>query len=659
MLETMWESRRQDLLDLISPFIIYAVAKVTSPGEVVAEEKALEIVRNEFGYSDMPVTIVRRALRRQRKYFRKENGTFILKRDLDAYVQDIEKRRDDCEKKIEVLGEELESFLEEHIQGKKLGSKQKRLYRKNTVDQAISDLQGFFTRNGAFLGTNQLVEHWDDLGSVETDYYIAQFLYEKKEEGAKEYGYVLDLVKGYFLQSAIYLQADNGSLTSATYKNVAFYYDTPFLLRLLGFKTEEDEKSAVELHNSLKSQKGRFYYFPQTQSEIERILLAYEKNIGHTSAVTLERFDEKHYQSNAVDRVRRTWESRLNSLFDTKPAPVPEYHKDTNGKIDSDFIINDNDLKNNLKEHIKWRSDEAMNADIESVIGINKLRENIQSEEIEHCKAVFVTTNNALATVVNDYYRRNISDSSFPLLITDSDLAALTWIKCGTRSDLPERQLLRNAYMATQPAPELFEKFGRTLDQMQKEGTIDPDLAIIIRSSGYAKKELLFSSFDGLTDEGIDEDYVSQIAEKLRTDFSKDARSDERQKAIDREKEHQHKLLENADKSARDFAEKKKKDQLKWSRRIASIITIIISIITLAGLIASLIGSFTRNGIIVTVLMAFMILSAISTIDTIRGKGKVIDRALIRLANRKYDKVYKAKRAEYMPLATGSFGRLI
>lgn len=653
MLETMWESRRQDLLDLISPFIIYAVAKVTSPGEVVADEKALEIVKNEFGYSDMPLTIVRRVLRRQKKFFRKENGEYILKSNLDSYVQDIEKRRDDCEKKIEVLGQELESYLEEHIQSKKLGRK-RQSYRKNTLDQAISDLQGFFTRNGIFLGTNQLVEHIDEFGSVETDYYIAQFLYKKKDEGAKEYGYVLDLVKGYFLQSAIYLQADNGSITSATYKNVAFYYDTPFLLRLLGFKTEEDEKSAVELHNSLKLQKGKFYYFPQTQSEIEGILWAYEKNIGHTSAITLERFDEKHYQSSAVDRVRRTWERKLNSYFDTKRAPVPEYHKDSNGKIDSKFVIDDNDLKNNLKEHIKWRSDEAMNADIDSVVGINKLREGAQSEEIEHCKAVFVTTNDTLARAVNEYYRDNINDTSFPLLITDSDLAALTWIKCGTKSDLPERQLLRNAYMATQPAPELFEKFGKILDQMQEEGTIDSDLAIIIRSSGYAKKELLFSSFDGLTDEDIDEDYVSRITEKLRADFSKDARDDERQKAVDREKEQQHKLLENADKSARDFAEKKKNNLLKWCRRIISIFTIIISIITLVGLILSLVGSFSKNLISITALAAFMILSAVSAIDTIKGKGKAIDKLLIRLANRKYDKVYKAKRAEYIPLAAGN-----
>ena len=47
MLETMWKTRHQDLLDLISPFVYYAVAKVCSPKENIDQKRVLDIVRSE------------------------------------------------------------------------------------------------------------------------------------------------------------------------------------------------------------------------------------------------------------------------------------------------------------------------------------------------------------------------------------------------------------------------------------------------------------------------------------------------------------------------------------------------------------------------------------------------------------------------------------
>ena len=148
---------------------------------------------------------------------------------------------------------------------------------------------------------------------------------------------------------------------------------------------------------------------------------------------------------------------------------------------------------------------------------------------IEHCQAIFVTTNKTLAREANNYYKRNVCENTFPLLITDTDLAALTWVKCGSVVDLPERQLLRNAYMATQPMPEMIEKFTQVLDQMQTEGKVTESIAVAIRSSRYTKKELLFSSFED--PEAINENLILKIEEELRKEFSENARNDERQKA--------------------------------------------------------------------------------------------------------------------------------
>ena len=642
MLETMWKTRHQDLLDLISPFVYYAVAKVCSPKENIDQQRVLDIVRSEFGYSDMPPTVVERVLKRNPQFFQKEYGYYKLKKNLDKEAEDIEKRRDDCEKKIQTLGNQLSPYLENHI----------KVHRRYTLDRAISALQGFFSRQGVFLGTNQLEEHPIAANRWEEDYYIAQYLFEKRDVHAIEFEYAIDLVKGYFLQAAIYLQSCNDNIISSTYKNVSFYYDTPFLLRLLGYKTSEDERSAIELHKALEKQKGSFFYFPQTQHEVDGVLNAYQRDIGHYTAVTLEGLDERRFSASDVHRLKLTWEAKLNSTFKASLAARPEYPKNSDGTIDDHYLINENELANLLKKKIYWRTQESMDADIESVLGIHKLRGDVQSEEIEHCKAVFVTTNTKLANEVNKYYRKNVNANTFPLLITDSDLAALTWIKCGSVGDLPERLLLRNAYMATQPTPEMLEKFSQVLDQMQSEGEITSEVAVAIRSSRYASKEVLFATFEG--EEGIGENLVLKIEEKLREDFSNDAREDERQKADKQRKTEKHKRLENADKQARTVASEARNAQLSRDRNIVTWAGCFCIIAAIIGLCYSLFGLQTQNAILIIGIIVFAIISVLSIIDTSKGKEKAIDSYLVRRANKKYNKIFIEKQKEYRAIAEGA-----
>ena len=486
---------------------------------------------------------------------------------------------------------------------------------------------------------------------METDYYIAQYLYEKRDAHAIEFEYVIDLVKGYFLQSAIYLQAENGNVVTSTYRDVNFYYDTPFLLRLLGFKTIEDENSANELHISLARQKGNFYYFPQTQSEIEGILSRYQKGYKRSNQYTLEGLDEKKYTPSSVERLKKTWESKLQYSYNTELAQRPEYPLKYDGTIDERCVIDESELAEFLRNNIFWRTDEAMDADLESVIGIHKLRKNIQSGEIEHCKAIFVTTNTALANAVNKYYRENINDKAFPLVITDTDLAALTWIKCGSVGDLPERQLLRNAYMAMQPAPEMLEKFSNILDQMQSEGKITSEIAIVLRSSSFVKKEVMFASFAG--EEGINEDLVNEIEKKLREESSKDAREDERRKAERQRQQEQHERIAKAYRQARMKALDIKNSKLACWKKIAVGVSVILFLFTTVGLIVSIVSVKPNNLFVAGALFVFAIISLFGIIDFYKQKERFIYKWLVSQANKQYEKAYEELCKEYLEIAEG------
>ena len=635
MLETMWKSRAQDLLDLISPFVLYASARVSSPNEIIDKNNVLTIIKQEFGYTDMPMVVVEKVFKRNPRLFQRSHGEYRLIGNTDVIVGEIEKRRTECETKINMISGQLIDYFEKHTNS----------HKKITADKAVNYLQGFFSRHGIFVGTNQLEEHSDENEWREYDYYIAQYIFEKKDAHEIEYDYVIDLVKGYFLQSALYTQAGNGNIISSTYRNVSFYYDTPFLLRLLGYKTSEDEKAAIELHKALEKQRGKFFYFPQTQSEVAGILNAYQRDLGHTSYFTLEGLDKKRYSSADVERLKHTWENKLNYTYNAKLAERPEYPKRTDGTIDIQSTIDEDDLVKYIKERIKWRTQDSLEADMESVIGIHKLRGSIQSEEIEHCKAVFVTTNSKLANEINIYYRNNVNDKTFPLVITDSDLAALTWIKCGSTGDLPERQLLRNAFMATQPTPEILEKFSVVLDQMQGEGKLSYELAVAIKSSRYTKKELLFASFDG--EDEINESLVDKIHNMLKEEYSYDARQDELRKANKKQSEIRQKQLSQARSKARDKAQDAKDKKLKNGRKAATGISAGIFIVAIIGLIISVKDLQLSNPVYLICIFFFLITSAISVFDTLMGKMLMIDRLIANHANSVFEEVYKKAYEEY------------
>ena len=630
MLETMWATRGKDLLDLITPFIHYIVARLTTPGNQIDLSRVRKNVAEEFGYHDMPKSIIIKILNRDPSLFAKSNGNYTFVKPIDSEVQRFEKRREECEQKITVVGQSLAAYLETHMHKP----------HSFSSDDAISFLQSFFSRHGLYVGTDRLEEQEISPREQELDYYIAQFIFEKKKQCAAEFEYVIDLVKGYYLQSAIYLQAENGNIVTANYSNVTFYYDTPLLLRLMGWRTKEDQNTATELHIMLTKRKGKFAYFPQTQREINSILNAYQHAIGRPSVVTLEQLDEKGYSSADIDRLRQIWGANLSSRFSINPVGLPSYKENENGTIDTLPVIDEPGLRNHLQQNIRWRSPDALEADIASALAIHRLRGGIVSTELENCGSVFVTTNNALARQFNKYYREHVEKNTFPLLISDIDLSAMTWIKSGGESGLPEKQLLRNAYMAMQPTPEMLERFGEVLSKMEGEGKISSEEIAVLKANRFVKKEILFASFDG--GEGITENVITKAMRKLTDDLTYEMRNNMNKQFDDAK----HRRIVHADNTAREEARKIRNCLLKWLRIVASGLEFIIIVTAIYGTIIN-----WGNAALTIPFICFAFLSILSMIDTGRGRERLIDKQLVRLANHLQTRVFESKKEKYRAVA--------
>ena len=631
MLETMWSSRQSDLLDLIAPFIYYEMARITSPGQVIDVRRVRDAVIANYGYNDIPQSVITKVFARKPNWFRKKNGHFILSVAIDNEVAQFEKRKEEGEKKINEIGQQIADYFSTHL-------RRKRSYSR---DAAITALQSFFSRYGVYVGTNQLEEQKLSPKEQEEDYYIAQFIFEKKRAFAVEYDDILDLVKGYFLQSAIYLQAENGSIFSATFKDVTFYYDTPFLLRLLGWRSEEDKETTNELHKALSDRKGTFAYFPQTEREIENVLGAYQHSIGRPSYVTLEALDEQGYSKSDVERLKATWETNLKTKYNINLVSLPPYAVKNNSSIDEELVLNEAEVEQYLQQNMRWRSTDSTEADIASALAIHRLRDGLTYAELERCKCVFVTTNVSLARHFNRYYRENVDSRPFPLLITDTDLAALTWIKCGASFSLPEKQLLRNAYMAMQPTSEMLDKFTNVLIKMEREGSVTPEMITVLRANRYIKKEIMFASFE--EGEGITENVIQKAMKKIQEDLSADMKADAER---ERDEEH-HRRLEKADNQARTEARTVSTKLLSILRGTATVFECAIMLFAIIETVKS-----WSNITVSVFFIAFALVCIFSVIDTTRGREKFIDKGIVRLTNRIETFIYEKKKEKYSNIAS-------
>ena len=637
MLEAYWETRKKDMLDLIVPFVQYGVATTTAVGETINTLTVTDLMRNEFGYTDIPESVVIKVINRDRDHFSRNNRKYYLKSTLDSEVERLSHRKNECLSKIDAIGDELYEFLQMHCKRTKIKSK----------EQCVDFLQEFFSAFALQVGLESLEQESISHKNDEVNYYISRYIFSKKNEKSIEYETILDLTKGYLLRAAIYLQIDNPNIDTASYKNISIYYDTPFLIQLLGYQSEKEAESASALHNCLRRLGARFYYFPQNEEELNNILYAYQYSLVNkqSSSRTLEGLDLQGYGFGDVDRIRKTFPSILSDEYDIHPGEIPSYAKTNSGSIDiEDVDISERDAIDYVRRETRHYTDENLMSDVTSAIGIHKLRHGEFSQSIEKCIALFVTTNIDFTRAFNKFYKENVRSNVVMPVITAFNLSAIAWVKGGIiNSEIPERQLLTNAYLASQPAPEIMERCRTVLNQLENEGKITAEDAISLRADRVTQRELWIDYFP--TWENIDEKYIEKLQEKQRKRLIGEAENEladrYRQKTIEDEKQR----FRGAQKNAGDYARKKK---MKYIIALKTTITIVLCIVAVGGCIGLIKSIESIEASLCSII--FIVLSGLSIVDTLAVRSRVIGKWIEKRANHYETKIYEKKMEEYKTL---------
>lgn len=680
MLEAVWQSRKKDMIDLITPFVMYATATLTSPGEKINIQKVQNYVQQNYAYTDMPESIIKKVFARNPySSVERKNHNYYLVSPIDSQISQMDSRRKECEQYLRVLGEKLSIYLNLHCK-KASGF---------TDSRAIDCLHTFFSRYGLQIGTDDLASVSISPKDYEIDYYIARFIFECKDADNEEYVYLNDLIKGYFLRLALYIQPENGDIKSANYSNTTFFYDTPFLIDLLGYSGSERESKAVLLHKMLQRQNGKFCYFPHIKQEVIDILYAYKCSLNpeatSNSDRTLDGLNRRGYNANDVDREIKLLPSILESRFGIVEHDIPSYDTKDDGSVDEKKMLGETELKQFIRNNTPHYTESNLENDVKSVLAIHRLRGDYVSYDIETCRFIFVTNNYDFTRAFNIYYKENVSKRTFQLIISDSNLSAITWIKCGEVNDLPESELLKNAYCALQPIPEIMKKVDEVLQKLKLSGQLRPEQIVALRADRVFRNEIWLSSFGEV--DSITETSVQEAQKKYEEQLMANQTARHQAELKEREKQHQeeltqlneemrrtsqkhtqelsnitcelHKQKEAEEQQRKMQTEKNRKSadsyakqaREKWISPRKKLLSFAMFTLTFLSVLGAVFSFTERSNILVTIaLVIITIITAISAIDTVSAKKHFLMQLLEKKANQYETKVRESKLKEYNSL---------
>ncbi len=609
MLYALWQSKHQDLLDLIQPFILCAVGTSTKVGEEIDIEKVCASME-EFGYKSFQPAVVNCILKREssskingsKRKIAKKNGRFILVESLSTHIDEFNSKRTDCKGHSDAVTIALANFLNQNS-----------VYKRSDYTQVDAEvaLLSFFERQGG-----EIVSSVEDLRQItsrnnEMDYFIAKFILAEHDKKSVLMDYIVELVKGYFVTNAIYLQVENPNITTASFKDVTFYLDTRLLLGYLGYKTEQENKSIQEMVQSLRKNGAKIACFAYNIDEVNKILTAYKQATTSThkklTTTTLEYFDEHGYSFTHVEAVQRKFEQKLK--MDKIDSYYPDEILEKNKVFElTEGLLDDERIKNILLSLKPNYNLTTLPDDLTAVNTISRVRRGKNYPYIERCRAVFVTSNTLLVTATKKYLKEANCEVGFPIAITAENLCVLAWIKDFEKdNNLPQMRLLENVLAAMRPSGELMESYFSHLEHLEELGEIDENEAALLRVDMFARQELM--ELTRGEKDNLNSAVVDRIRQKIRLDSHQSGYAQGKAEA---KKEYERKKSEQLNKACRRAEEEVEKEfQVKENKliRIAKKISVLVALAFIGLSIVSYVvdanGTIRVAGLIVAVISIF------------------------------------------------------
>jgi len=383
------------------------------------------------------------------------------------------------------------------------------IFSKEDAEQVLLSFIGYNQPYFYRHQTDEAIISIERISADDKKFVVANYIYEARQNKPEIYEYLDTIVKGYMIANVLYLPDVYD--TKKKFHKTKVYLDTSFIIHALGYNGEQIKLPRLELLELLYKNNAKICCFQHTVEEIEGILVACSQNLKNTSDSPFGRsvryFVSMGYTPSDIKLLISHLKDNIQKLrIEIVPAPSYEHHS---------YVIDESALFTHLKSNIKYNREDAIYKDVASIAAVYRLRRNNYSAYLEESNAVFVTTNNTLTSVCNDFFYLTNDNAIAPPCVTDFFLTNLLWLKTPNHApDLPMKKIIADSYAAIQPDEKLMAKWISEIKKLETGDPITEEDYYFMRSSDEVWQALM--EITKGNDQAITSGTVPQILERAK-----------------------------------------------------------------------------------------------------------------------------------------------
>ena len=581
----------KDYLDYLRPFILHVL--IAANDEPISGDRVSRLIFEHFGLviPERAVEIVLRRIARSR-YIERSHGVYRKAKDIPDPL--ILAKMADAERHIMAVVRGLQAFSQ--------GRSHPISSDEDAVDAICAFLAEFdVTCLRAYLRGTAIPDLRDTKKQKTSLVLVSEYVQHLCRAAPVKFNSFNILVQGHMLANA--LMCPDLSDAPKNYKSIAFYLDTPLLVRALGAEGEAKQAAARDLIRLLRRLGGKVAAFSHSQDELDGVLRGAASFVDRQDgkgAIVLEARRQGTTKSDLLLLAESIDEKLSREGIDVEPTP----------RYIEEFQIDETQFEQVLEDEVAYYNPRAKLYDINSVRSIYVIRASIPARSLEKSKAVFVTTNSGFAKAAWEYGQKYEASRNVSSVITDFSLANMAWLKAPMEtSSIPATQLLAYSYAALEPSNALLDKYLTEIDRLESRGRITARDHQLLRSSPQVYQELMHLTLgeeDALTDATI-----SETLDRV----SKEIKKEESEKLTEEQRDHQdtRDALSRQEEVNRQVVEKLYARCRRKANRLALVLSVMLAISLALGVTAGF-GLFVHVGVIAAMALGSSVALSIMTL---------------------------------------------
>lgn len=346
-----------------------------------------------------------------------------------------------------------------------------------------------------------IFSHIGDIDTTDSKfkYHWCNYILMLKEQKPVQYAFVQGLCMANIAKATLFY-SNQAPIQKA---DIQVFLDTPMIFALLGMDTPERQESYKFIVDKAISAGMSLHVFDHNLDEVLGIMeraanWSQRADYDPAKANKVAQFfrnanmsadDLVEYIGDVEENLNRMGITRFNTGYDT------EEHQ---------FQADETKLSDAIKAEYNGRSskyyteglfDNSVRTDVRSIVMTQRRRQGALSTIMKTAKAIFITTNGAIAKVSKDIMEEDeLTKSKIPASITADIFGTLLWMDYGDENnDYSSLKLLADCKALLRPSPKMIAKFILSLDnayQNKAEGLTEEKF-LFLRSHPIVATKLL------------------------------------------------------------------------------------------------------------------------------------------------------------------------